>query len=463
MYQEILAGTITDDDSAREVLYSKDTKKDGLKMIKSRLRKKLMNQLFFLDENPEGIPVSHAVEQACLAKFYQARILIDSGANDLALPILKQVLAKSTEYDFNYISSLCIRTLVQSYVNLKERSFFYKAVDQLNAVNEKLAADQESEMLFWQANIELSHSVAARKNFLKRLDEVLPKMKLLWEKAQTFESFNNYYRLFIWLHELTGDFEKIVLLTSMIENELQDNKVIQKRFDSRFNKFIQVYAHLRAKKLEEGMVLANKYLSSFNPSSNNWFAFMENYTLLAIHAKRYEAAHLLLHQVQTNPFIKKINKFAQERWVLMESYLHFVAPLKDQPLKWHTLAQNAPIYSKDKEGFNVAILILQVMYFLEIGDFEALEYRVESLKKYAQHHFKDSFSERSRIFFKLLNTLVRSDFDGGTTQKKGQYLYNKLQKTPPPGDAYAEIEIIPYEHLWELILEKIRLSSVYSR
>ncbi len=430
-------------------------------MVKSRLRKKLMNHLFFIDDKKDGLQTPHAIEQNCLAKFYQARILIDSGAYELALPLLKQALAKTLEYDFNFTSTLCLRLMVHSYVNLKERNLFYKTTSQLETLTKKLAADQESEMLFFEANIELSHSIAARKAYLKNIDHVLTKMNSIWVKAKTYETFNHYYKLSMWLHELTGNFDEIVTLTKLSEQILKEHQNVAKRFDHRYNQFIQVYAHLRSKRLEEGLELASNYITSFNPASNNWFAFMENYTLLAIHAKKYAAAHLLLHQVQTNPFIKKINKLAQERWALFEAYLHLVAPQTDQPLKWQNLVHNAPIYSKDKEGFNVAILILQVMYFLEIVDFEALEYRVESLKKYAQHHFKDSFSERSRIFFKLLTILVRANFDPAETQKKGNYLYNKLQKTIPPGDAYAEIEIVPYEHLWELILEKIKSTAVY--
>ncbi|AKQ45709.1 hypothetical protein TH63_08680 [Rufibacter radiotolerans] len=459
LYQEIVSGNVVDDQTAYSILYTKGEDVSGLKMIKSRLRKKLMNQLFFLDENNNGKVSPHSVEQNCLAKFYQARVFIDSGANDLALPILKKILSKSIEYDFNYISSLCLRSILQSYVNINERSLFYKVLQQLKNVTGKLEADQESEMLFMIANIELSHSVAARKNYLLQIDEVLGKMEQIWCQAQTFETFNNYYRLSIWLHELTGNFSEIVLITNQSSQLIQDNPIISRRFDERFNQFIQVYAHLRSKKLEEGLELANTYLSSFNPASNNWFAFMENYTLLAIHARKYLLGHGLLQQVQNNPFIKKINRLAQERWSLFEAYLHYVAPQQDQPFKWQALVQNAPTYSKDKEGFNVAILILQVMYYLDIADHEALEYRVESLKKYAQNHFKDTFSERSRAFFKLLTVMVRSDFDPVVTHKKGLYLYQKLQRTTPPGDAYAEIEIIPYEHLWELVLQRLQVAK----
>ncbi|RNI27446.1 hypothetical protein EFA69_15045 [Rufibacter immobilis] len=454
LYDEIVNGKITDDHTGYSILYKSGQDGKGLKMIKSRLRKKLMNQLFFLDEDNDDIGA--AIEQSCLTKYYQAKVLVDSGANDLAAPILHQVIKKAKEFDFNYIVSLCTRTLLQVYMNLNERSKFYKVKEQLEKIAPRLEADQESEILFMEAKVELSYSVSARKNYLTKVKPVIERLLTIWTEARTFKAFNNYYRLSVWLHELQGNFEDIITLTNQFNELTADNDAFAKRFDIKFNQFIQVYAYLRCKRLEEGLALANTYYSSFDQSSNNWFAYMENYILLAIHAKKYDVAHLLLHQVQTNPFIKKINKLAQERWVIFEAYLHFVAPQSEQPTKWITLLQNAQNYSKDKEGFNVAILILQVMYYLEIVDFEALEYRVESLKKYAQNHFKDSFSERSRTFFKLLAVLVRSNFDPLVTQKKGQYLYTKLQRTPTPGDAYAEIEIIPYEHLWELILERLK-------
>lgn len=148
---------------------------------------------------------------------------------------------------------------------------------------------------------------------------------------------------------------------------------------------------------------------------------------------------------------------AQERWSLFEAYLNLVAPQDDKPFKWKSVTQNVPSYSKDKEGFNVAILILQVLYYVDMMDTEALEYRMEALKKYAHKHFKDSFSERSRIFFKLLALVVKADFDYIVAQKKGESLYLKMQNTNPPGDAYAEIEIVPYEHLWELIIKRLQL------
>ena len=112
-----------------------------------------------------------------------------------------------------------------------------------------------------------------------------------------------------------------------------------------------------------------------------------------------------------------------------------------------------PEYSKDKQGFNVTILILQYLYFLKRKDTDSLLHRIEAMRKYAGTHLKDNFSDRTKSLFKLLMLVVKEDFRATQCRKKGRYLYEKLQTISPPGDAYAEIEIIPFEHIWEIILD----------
>lgn len=455
LFEALANGKVSSDQEAIALLYPKKNSTSGFRMLKLRLRKKLMNQLFFLDFQGQSFKGSHAVEQDCFAKLYQGKVLINSGAYEVALPLLKYVLATSEEYHFNDITYLCLRSLLHIYVNLGEKNEFNKTNERLQIVSFSLRADQESERLFLESTIELRSSVAARKSYLNKIEEILQEMEVLWKEAQTYDTFDNYYRITVWAQELKGDFNRIIEITNDFEELLKSNKLKIERFDQRFNKYIQVYAHLRVKKLEEGLKLAAIYEPAFNPSSNNWFSFMENYVILALHAKKYLVAHNLLEKILANPFFLKINKMAQERWHLFEAYLHFVDPVKDKPLKWQELVQNSLTYSKDKEGYNVAILILQVMHCLDNQDMETLEYRMEALKKYAHKHFKDSFSERSRTFFKLLGVMARTDFDPWDTTKKSYYLFQKLQRIIPPGDAYAEIEIIPYEHLWELIIEKL--------
>jgi hypothetical protein len=49
--------------------------------------------------------------------------------------------------------------------------------------------------------------------------------------------------------------------------------------------------------------------------------------------------------------------------------------------------------------------------------------------------------------------VVEKDFDPVRAAERGKAVLQQLQDTPPPGAAYAEVEIIPYEHLWALTLQ----------
>jgi hypothetical protein len=143
--------------------------------------------------------------------------------------------------------------------------------------------------------------------------------------------------------------------------------------------------------------------------------------------------------------------------MLYSSYLYFVNPSKELLKKsaYKKLLASIPEYSKDKQGFNVAILVLQFLYYLRAEDTDMLSYLIEGLKKYAGRHLQENFSKRSVYFFKLLMMVVKADLDYVESQKKGRVLYEKLQATPVPGDAYAEIEIIPYEQLWAIVLKTL--------
>lgn len=281
-------------------------------------------------------------------------------------------------------------------------------------------------------------------------------MKRLYDiycMIDSFEAFNAYYRASLIYNEMLGNFEAIVDLTIESENKIKSGKINTFRFNRLFNKFELIYSHLRARKLNSGLHYASEYLHELKENTPNWYAYLENYFLLAVHSAKYELASSILQRVQNSSNYLKLSAAAKERWSLYEAYNLLLSETDGACLSGkNPFLIYLPEYSKDKQGFNVAILILQFVYFLKKKETEALLYRIESLKKYILTHLKDSFSLRSKTFLRLLILTVTEDFDADSSRKKGQKLYHRLSEAPTPGDAYAEIEIVPYEHLWEHIL-----------
>jgi len=222
-----------------------------------------------------------------------------------------------------------------------------------------------------------------------------------------------------------------------------------------------VYAHLRSRQYTAGLKLAKEYAADFHPTSNNWFYFYEHYILLALHAGDYDQALRLLHVVQKNPSFPKQRPAAQERWGLLQAYVEFVQPPDKIPVRRRSqlaifAALTVPEYARDKRGYNVAILIFQLLHYLRQRSLEPVLSRLERLRKYQQRHLRDAATLRSRLLLRLLLLLPDGEFNATLLVKRGQTLLAQLSHAPMVGEADAEIEIIPYEQVWTLVLDILR-------
>ncbi len=440
----------TDEEAAAE-LYNSNPNDVRYKMLKHRVKKKFYNNLFLVNYQKLKAKAYVKAEQECFILLHHANLFLRQNDYKLAELNAKKIYNISNEYDFTNFKIAALEIMTFCYSELGALKNFEKIRNQLEGVLIQKKFEREAVNQFQLIKIKLTKSIKSRRAYLSKLENDVTHLEKLWNLGQTVDAFNAYYKVYIWYHELIGDFSKIAELTLLSERLVQDGIVNGLRFDSNFNKYILVYSHLRSSQLKEGLIYAERFLDDFNPNTFNWFAFLENYFLLAVHSKNYELGSLLISKAVSNLHFKKIPSAAKERWQLFQAYLSVITDSTNFKKNNNPYLLSLPEYSKDKQGFNVAILILQFLYFLQRKDYEALLYRIESLKKYIHTHLNDSFSLRSKLFLKLLVLTVTEDFDAASCNKKGKKYYDKLVNTPTPGDAFAEIEIIPYEHFWEFI------------
>lgn len=454
LHDGIRNGIYASDEDAAQDLYKASPNDVRYKMLKHRLKKKLYNNLLFLDYNKVGLNNHTIKEQACLLMLQQAYALRLNFEFDLVLSLTSKILAIAEEYEFTNHKVTALELAVACYSEKGNLKQFDKTLPLLEETLLKRNLESKAINIFQNVNVNLKKSVTVRKRLLIKLPEIVNTLNALWHEAQTFATFESYYKTSISYYELIGSFDKIIEMTVNAEKWVEEGRLNSFRFKSNYNKFVLVYAHLRNKDYINGLHYAEKFSIDFKEGAINWFAYMENYFLLALHSGQLSLAGVLLHKVTLNSSFPRISNAAKERWSLYQMYHRVISLNSVTPdnIYINPYSLSLPEYSKDKLGFNVAILVLQFIYFLQKGDSEALLYRIESLKKYVLTHLKDAFSLRSKTFLKLLILTVTEDFDADECKKKGQKLYQRLIETPPPGDAYAEIEIVPYEHLWEHIL-----------
>ena len=429
----------------------------ALQKLQSRVQTKLLNQLYFLDHSDERHLVSRRYELECLDLLHKVSILYAERDFKLAERLLLRCMRLAETGEFTQYLVQAARMLRNLYGEQRKPAPYKKVTQALLRAKQQLEWEDEAEQLQADIQLAVTSTVAARRNLLAAMPGHLAQLEGLYKRVRSFGTYNALYRARITYEELQGDFREVIRVVAAAERHLHDGKLNPRRFDLRFNHFMTIYAYLRSRQPVRGLHLAERYIRDFHPSSNNWFYFQEHHVLLALHAGRYELAQQLLDTVAKNPAILGQREAAMQRWDLYRSYLNFVRPaprvLSARQRQVALQMLLLPEYSRDKRGHNVAILVLQLLHFLRERNLEPVLLRLERLRKYQQRHLTEVSTLRSRLFLRLLQVIVEKNFDPKRAAERGQNLLLQLRDTLPPGEAFAEVEIIPYENLWGIVLE----------
>jgi len=190
-------------------------------------------------------------------------------------------------------------------------------------------------------------------------------------------------------------------------------------------------------------------------------------THLAI--KEYQNAYKYLLDVTTFSGFTKLFDTTKEPWRVKEAYMHLLIKMKkvieDQdaenklrPFRINRFLNEVPHFSKDKRGLNIAVLIIHVLFlFINKKEFE-IEDRLNALGQYSFRYLRNDETLRSNAFIKMLQKLPLANFHPVRLKRHVEKFHKRLLETPMNiSEQSAEIEIIPYEHLWEIVIELLEM------
>ena len=453
----LVSGTAPTEVQVVKALYGAATpaNKVALRRLKSRVQTKLLNHLYFFNHDDPRHLVSRRHQMACLALLHKGTALYTEGEYVLSQRLLHRGLAEAQAGEFTTYAVQCGRLLATIYAQLVKPQEYARLEPQLQNALRVLHLEEEAEQLYTRSFLRVAGPVKVRTAFLPSMPGIIQQLEGLHRRAKSFNTFWLLYRLRMIHAELQGNFLEIIRLTTAAARQLKQGRLNARRFDLRFNAHMNVVAYVHERQPAKGLRVAREGIALFAPTSSNWFSFQEYHLLLALYGQQYAYAQQLLHEVGLNPALAKLRPAAVERWDLYRGYLHFAAP-PPAPRRATPAPQWAlvlPDFSRDKQGRNVAILVLQLLNHLRQHHLDEVLVRLERLRKYQQRHLLQDKAQRSRLFLRLLRILVDAGFDAAKARLRGQATLDTLAQTPMPGDAFAEIEIIPYEHLWELALQ----------
>ncbi|MBL7775342.1 MAG: hypothetical protein JNK89_05035, partial [Saprospiraceae bacterium] len=211
-----------------------------------------------------------------------------------------------------------------------------------------------------------------------------------------------------------------------------------------------------------GQAIIRQHADVYQPGSFNWFKVQELYFLLALHTQHYDDAYDCCMAVLDDPQLERQPAQIQEMWKIFEAYVHLLVRLRrvdrrpEQPFRLAKFLNEIPVFSKDKRGMNIPILVAQLLFDLLERRYDASIDRADAVAKYTSRYIRRDEHFRSNCFLNMLLQVPQAAFQREAANERAQRFRSRLGEKPIElANQTHEIEIIPYEDLWEMALEML--------
>ncbi len=181
----------------------------------------------------------------------------------------------------------------------------------------------------------------------------------------------------------------------------------------------------------------------------------------------YEEAWEAVCQAERLQVLPKMSKAQQENWQLLKGYTcFFVSSLpgkeKDAVYRFRIqkMLSDLSVLYRDKKGYYSTIIILQILFYLKDNKRDRLIDMIEALEKYVVRHLGGDRYLRTRIYIRMLLLLPKNNYCADTCRKKAGFYLKQLHSSEHGLKPLShDIEIIPYEILWNTALSLVRRKS----
>ena len=473
LYNGIIEGKYLSEEDAALDLYQDSPDNINYKKLKYRLQKKLHNSLFFIDVNQAQFNELQKAYYTCYKDYATYKILVGRFARHSANVLAKKILVQTVKYELTDLTVLVLNNLIYHEARIGENLSRYKKYTKkykyyIKVLKYELKIIEISAAL----NILFRSSKISKEVLLKKVIKKTNKVQKIFKKHDSFKLKQVGYLILYKRYELVNDYQGLLEICKESYHYFKTKKHFQHKASiiSALYRMLTCYTHL--KEYEAGEAVAIEAIQELEEGANNWFLFHGYYIILCIHARQIEKAYQLYLAYRSHPKYDKLFQREKEFLIVLEAYIHYLIAKNQidistlgkpkKPFRLNKFLNEVPQFSKDKRHSNIPILILQLLFLLHQKDHEAVLDRVNALEMYSSRYLKKGDTFRSNCFIKLLLYLPKSHFHKQAVIRKTKRLRARLNEVPlEMAKQGSETEYIPYEQLWDLILDSLENKFYY--
>jgi hypothetical protein len=461
LYRLIASGEVVNDEEAYLILYPEQTSKNSFYKLKHELRERLHNTAFFIDAKKNRLSLQEEAYLRCQWLTNLGGILHAAKARSNMVHVAKAALETATKFEFTNEAISAIRRLL----NVAKLRADEREVDRLSDLYLDLVQLQQKEAaaeVYWT---KIGVLYAKSKSFKKDVSQKAKEFRLQLDGFPSrLKSVKLYYfQTMISAAEkmATNNFlEAIPILRNGLTTIEGNEKFVSNSFT--YGVAINLLAcYIPLKRYDEAREVLVSLYKHTKEGTYNWYKSRELHFILAMHTANYEEANRLHADTISQKTFKRQQPFIREAWTIYGAYLRILinaGKVKGEenasPFRISRYLNQLPTFSKDKRGQNVPVLISQIVLLLQQGNFDGLIDRYEAVNKYRERYVEREVNFRGNVFLHMLRQMTTHDFDRCKVEKETVTLRNLLDQEPvdvmSPG---YDQEILPYEELWEVLVE----------
>ena len=472
LYNGINDNHFNSDEVAALSLGYENPQNPSYKKLKYLLERRLLNSVFFIDLNTPQFNDEQRAFVNCYKNFAAFRILLGRGARKSAYHLAEKTIRVAQKHEVTLIVfdlSRALRKHFASVGNSLRKAKYYSDIQEQSGILYRV--EIQAEDYFNEILSELSGKRGSL-NDKELIKKSINYYDLIIAQSEGLFSKSLYYttnQIKILQYEIALDYKNVIKVCEEAIEFL--NRLDYRRGLRRFNIQLMI-AYVYLNEFKKAFSQAEIVFSILPNGVMTWFIAKELYLFLCFRSKNYGLAFQTFNQVLLHKKYKIQSKTVKEPWKVHEAYIHYfietgqIEPNETKQLKKFRLGKflnEVPLYSKDKSGFNVQILIVQVLFLFRRGKIDQAIDRIASLNQYCHKHLRKDHTLRSNCFIKMLVVLITNQFHKEATMRKTRK-YLKVLKENPIEKAKQSIgvEIVPFEDLWSIITADLKNEFMYT-
>lgn len=463
-YERLLDDSFSSDEEAAAYFYQDDSHHPQYRKLKNKLKEKLINTSFFIDANNPKFNTHQAAFYTCQKNLMAVRTLLGRYARTPAIEIALDTLKKSAKFEFSDVSFELSKLLRAHFaIHVQNRTLYDKYANLASYYHdlttaEDLAAERYDHICIVMKNM----------NDHEQIIELCEKYeKELGPYLETYDSYRLhllYYFIALKRLDLRNDPDTMIRLCDKAIHFFSSKGFVSSQFIGAFY-YNKLMALIQKKDFAQGNILAQKCSGIFEENSIRWYNAQGYCLIFSLYSGNYSKAFRIREKVVNSRSFQHQFQNREETWRLYDAYLHYLYLCGKLNLPKNALTSSfriqkfineVPVHSMDKSRYNIPILIIQILIQIHQRKFDQLTDKIEAIEKYTSRYLRKDNNYRSNCFIKMLLQIPKQHFHRVAVERHTKSLLGKLRAMPlEKAQQPFEIEIIPYEQLWEMALDSL--------